>query len=128
MIIFNRNELKNHRLPGRIIQKAVGKNSKSISDKMTIGFASYSNISGPMEPHSHAEETVYIIDAYDAWVRFGSDKKNLGSPIPLKPGSILHIPEYEWHVFEYNKGGYVDIIFIYGQVDSIRPEENNKIK
>jgi hypothetical protein len=36
---------------------------------------------------------------------------------------ILHIPPLEWHVFEYDKGGYLDLVFIYGQVDQIRPED-----
>ncbi|WP_256364494.1 hypothetical protein [Paenibacillus sp. 32O-W] len=36
---------------------------------------------------------------------------------------ILHFPELEWYVFEYDEVGYVDIVFIYGQVTRIRPEE-----
>jgi mannose-6-phosphate isomerase-like protein (cupin superfamily) len=123
MKFFYRNELKKYNLPGRIIQKAVGKDGESTSKKMTVGFANYSAASGPMEPHNHAEETVYIIDAHSGRIRFGSKKDQLGDPITLKPGMILHIPELEWHVFEYNKGGYVDIIFIYGQAVNIRPEE-----
>ena len=123
MKFFHRNELKKYNLPGRIIQKAVGKDGESTSKKMTVGFAHYSVASGPMEPHHHAEETVYIIDTHGGRIRFGSKKDQLGDPIPLKPGIILHIPELEWHVFEYNKGGYVDIIFIYGQTVNIRSEE-----
>ena len=28
--------------------------------------------------------------------------------------STLHIPEGEWHVFEYEEGGSLEILFIYG--------------
>lgn len=90
---------------------------------MTMGFAHYSAASGPMEPHHHAEETVYIIDARDGWVRWGHQKDQLGEPVRLEPGMTLHIPELEWHVFEYGEGGYIDITFFYGQVDNIQPEE-----
>ena len=123
MLILERESLTRHHLPGRVIQKAVGKDSASTSGKMTMGFARYSAASGPMEPHQHAEEIVYIVDAKAGWVRAGSEKDELGQPIPLEPGTTLHIPELEWHVFEYGEGGHVDIIFFYGQVDNIRPEE-----
>jgi hypothetical protein len=76
-----------------------------------------------MEPHHHAEEVVYIIDARDGWMRYGPGKEQLGERVPLHAGMVLHIPSLEWHVFGYEAGGYVDIAFIYGQVDQIRPEE-----
>ena len=41
----------------------------------------------------------------------------------LEPGMTLYFDELEWHVFGYDLGGYVDIIFFYGQVNNIRPEE-----
>ncbi|MCL4466981.1 MAG: hypothetical protein M1401_17715 [Chloroflexi bacterium] len=52
-------------LPGRAVQKVVGKNSVIASGRMTMGFARYSAEAGPMEPHQHAEETVYVIAAQD---------------------------------------------------------------
>ncbi len=88
-----------------------------------MGFATYSERSGAMEPHHHAEEIVCILSAKDGWVRYGAKRDELGEPIPLQAGMTLHIPPLEWHVFEYDKGGHVDIIFFYGQVDNIRPEE-----
>jgi hypothetical protein len=123
MEFFKRSEIKRVTLPGRIIQTAVGKDGFSTSGKMTIGFARYSAESGPMEPHHHAEEVVYVLDAKDGWIRYGPEKGKLGEPIPLEAGMVLHNPPLEWHVFGYDEGGYVDIIFIYGQVDRIRPEE-----
>jgi hypothetical protein len=123
MRYFKREELGVVRLPGRTIQGAVGKDAFSESQKMTVGFARYSAESGPMEPHQHAEEVVYIVDAKGGWVRYGPEKHTLGERISLHPGMILHNPPLEWHVFGYEEGGYVDIVFIYGQVDNIRPEE-----
>lgn len=123
MQIINREDLKKEFLPGRVIQKAVGKDAFSLSGKMTLGYAHYSDESGPMEPYNHAEEIVHIISAENGWVRKGEVKDNLGEIIPLKAGMILHFPPLEWHVFEFEPGGHVDIIFFYGQVDKIRPEE-----
>ena len=120
---FRRNDLEKVMLPGRIIQTAVGKDGFAKSGKMTVGFAHYSAESGPMEPHNHAEEVVYVVDAKDGWVRYGTEKDKLGDPVPLESGMVLHNPPLEWHVFEYEAGGHVDIIFFYGQVENIRPEE-----
>jgi hypothetical protein len=121
--LLKKQEIEKEYLPGRIIQKAVGKDGISTSSKMTVGFARYSEESGPMEPHHHAEETVVVLEAEKAWVRYGDDRDSLSGRIKLENGMILHFEELEWHVFGYDKGGYVEIIFIYGQVNSIRPEE-----
>jgi hypothetical protein len=123
MEIIERGSLEKLHLPGRAVQKAVGKDARSASLKMSMGFARYSEASGPMETHQHAEEIVYIVSAQDGWLRWGSDPEALGTPIPLQEGHTLHIPELEWHVFGFGPGGHVDIIFFYGQVDNIRPEE-----
>ena len=120
-----RNRLRQHNLPGRILQYAVGKDSESVSMKMTMGFATYSSASGIMEPHQHAEEVVYVVRAHDVWIRTGPGKDKLGDSVRLEPSMVLHIPEMEWHVFEYGEGGFIDVIFFYGQIDNIRPEETN---
>jgi hypothetical protein len=122
MQIIGREDLQEIRLPGRVLQKVVGKDGQSRSRKMTMGFAHYSAQSGPMEPHQHAEEICYIIAAKAGWVRFGPSRENLRDRRALRPGMTLHVDELEWHVFEYDDGGFVDIIFFYGQVDNIRPE------
>jgi len=123
MKIFTRDELPIETLPGRQIQKGVGKDALSNSGKITMGFARYSEESGDMEPHHHAEEVCYVLDAKDGWICFGHTKDNLGDRIKLEKGMTIHNPPLEWHVFGFDQGGYVDIIFIYGQVDQIRPEE-----
>ncbi len=123
MEIIARRELQEHRLPGRIIQKAVGKDARSRSSRMTMGFGRYSKENGPMEAHQHAEEICYVVGCCNAWVRFGVAKDELDQKTDLEPEMTLHIPELEWHVFEYAEDGFLDIIFFYGQVDHIRPEE-----
>ncbi|MEA4848119.1 MAG: hypothetical protein VB106_12895 [Clostridiaceae bacterium] len=126
MELIERDQLERLTLPGRIIQKAVGKDGVIKSERMTVGFANYSERSGPMEPHNHAEETVYILNAINGWIRCGDSRDKLGDKIFLKPGMVIHFPPLEFHVFEYDKGGYVDIMYCYGQVDNIRPEEIEK--
>lgn len=123
MILVKRDAIPPQRLPGRIIQSAVGRHSIVESNKMTVGFARYSADSGPMEPHHHAEETIYVVESVKGYVRYGDGKHALGERIPLAAGMVLHFPELEWHVFEYDEDGFVDIVFIYGQVTGIRPEE-----
>lgn len=121
--ILRQSELTGIDLPGRVIHKAVGKDGPVVSKKMTVGFAEYSAKSGPMEPHHHAEETIFVVAAQNGSFRHGEERDRLGEPIALQAGMIIHFDELEWHVFEYGEGGYVKIIFIYGQVDRIRPEE-----
>lgn len=121
--VIDRDQLPRLPLPGRVIQKAVGKDGASNSSRMTMGFAHYSAASGPMEPHHHAEEIVYILAARDGWCRHGPAKDDLPNRLALAAGMVLHIPSLEWHVFEYDAGGAIDLVFFYGQVDNIRPEE-----
>lgn len=110
-------------LPGRSIQRIVGRDAPMASDRMTVGFARYSDESGPMQAHRHAEETVVVLDARDAQVRYGANPEDLSQAIPLEPGLVLHFAELEWHVFTWGNRGYADCLVIYGQVDNIRPEE-----
>ena len=123
MELIERDTVEKQMLPGRALQQAVGKNAHVASKKMSMGFVRYAAESGPMEPHHHAEEIVYVIKSDRAWVRFGPDKDQLGDPIPLETGMTMHFPELEWHVFQYEEGGHLDAIFFYGQVEGIRPEE-----
>ena len=110
-------------LPGRAVQKVVGKSDLITSGKMTMGFATYSGEFGPMEPHQHAEETVYVVSAQQAWVKTGPNAAEMGTAVPLPSGATMHFDEMEWHQFGFEAGGHLDVIFFYGQVDNIRPEE-----
>lgn len=124
MRVINRETMPVDALPGRDLQRAVGKNSASDSDAMTVGYATYSAKSGDMEPHSHAEETVIIMDSNQGEVLWGPTKENLVHSCKLEHGMVLHIPKNEWHVFRYGEGGFVDIVFIYGTSENVRPEDN----
>jgi len=118
--LIKRSDVDGKELPGRWIQLLVGKGeSVSKSTAMTMGFAHYSGKSGPMDPHHHAEEIVYILSAADGWVRNGGfgEKPELGDKVPLEVGMTLHFPEKEWHVFQFDLGGHVDIIFFYSETN-----------
>ena len=121
MELIARKNVTKKSLPGRVIQLVVSQSGAvSQSDIMTMGFAHYSAESGPMDPHRHAEEIVYILDAKDGWTRYGGtgeEPNQLGERVTLKPGMTLHYPKGEWHVFGFDEGGYVDIIFFYSQAD-----------
>jgi len=110
-------------LPGRGIRRFVGRKSSLESEEMTVGTALYADEFGPMEPHNHAEETVYVLESDRAWVRWGSSPEDLPHRIDLEPGVVINTPALEWHVFEWGPGGHLEILFIYGQVDNIRPED-----
>jgi len=125
MRLIRRQDLEEVQLPGRIIQRAVGKDGLSRSTRMTVGFARHSGTTGH-EPHHHAEEFVYILSAQDSRVRYGPSPDHLGSPLAVETGMMLHFPDLEWHVFDIGPGGYVDALFFYGQVDNIRPEDTIK--
>lgn len=117
MKLVKRENVKKKPLPGRVLQLVTGaEGSVSPSDVITMGFARYSVESGPMDPHHHVEEVVYILESVDGYVRhggYGEEPNELGERIPLEPGMTLHFPPDEWHVFEYDEGGHVEIIFMY---------------
>jgi hypothetical protein len=121
MKLIERDDVPKKPLPGRVLQLLVGQEGAvSPSTVMTMGFARYSAESGPMAPHRHAEEIVYILGAQDGWTRYGGtgdEPDELGGPVPLEPGMTLHFPVNEWHVFEFDEGGHVEIIFFYSQSD-----------
>ncbi len=123
MELIRREHVDRQELPGRVIQAVLGKDARLRSGKMTVGFARYSPESGLMEPHQHAEETLYVIEVRAGWVRHGDAPDRLGPTMPLENGMVLHFPELEWHQFGFEPDGLVDVLFCYGQVDNIRPED-----
>lgn len=64
-----------------------------------------------------------MVSSDRGWVRYGGRPEALQRKLALEAGMVLHFDALEWHVFEYDEGGSVEIVFIYGQVDNIRPEE-----
>jgi len=117
MKLVDRKNVNKKPLPGRVLQLVTGgEGAVSSSEVITMGFARYSEESGPMDPHRHVEEVVYILSAKDGYTRFGGfgDEPNeLGERIVLQEGMTLHFPPNEWHVFEFDEGGHLDIIFMY---------------
>ena len=122
MDLRKRAEIKKGILPGRYVQSAVGKDAEIKSDLMSLGWARFTGEYGPMEPHHHAEESIVVVEAKNGYIRFGPEKKQLGERVPVAAGTVLHFPDQEWHVFEYDEGGYVEILYFYAQSDNIRPE------
>jgi hypothetical protein len=123
VIATRRGDVPVVRLPGREIQRIIGREASVASGRMTVGTARYSDAAGPMEPHQHAEECIVVLEASAARVRYGPAPNDLPVVIQLEAGLVLHIPELEWHVFEWDAGGHADCLVIYGQVDNIRPED-----
>ena len=78
MQIIRKSEIPVNPLPGRGVRTAVGKGAPSESTRMTLGWTRYSAEYGPMEPHHHAEETIIVTAAKDAYMRFGPEKDPLG--------------------------------------------------
>ncbi len=117
MNLIRRQNVPLRPLPGRAIQLVVGQqNAASSSELITMGFAHYSSEYGPMSPHRHAEEIVLVLESDRGYVRyggFGDQPTELGERVPLEPDMILHFPENEWHVFEYDEGGHITIAFFY---------------
>ena len=126
MYQMKREELAVRALPGRGIADAVGPNGPVVTTGMNVGFGLYSAEYGPMAPHHHAEECVYIKAADRAWVEYGGEPEHLLHKAPLETGMLLHFPENEWHVFRFEEGGSLEILFIYGSGANARPEDNKK--
>ena len=126
MDFIRKEQLDTHILPGRYIWKAIGKDSTLKSESMTIGFAHFSAVIGAAESHQHAEESIYVLEAHKANIRWGETKDKLAHHLLLERGMLLRIPAQEWHVFVCEENGFLDILFFYGQVDNIRPEERKE--
>lgn len=123
MRYVRRGEVPADALPGRAVQRIVGRGASLASEEMTVGTARYADEFGPMEPHQHAEETVVVLEADRAWVRWGPGQEDLPNRIDLEAGLVINTPAWEWHAFEWEAGGHAEILAIYGQVDDIRPED-----
>ena len=68
---FRRDEVKPSVIPGRAVQRAIGRDGRSRSELMSVGFARFSSAAGTMAPHCHGEEAMYVLGAQDGWVEVG---------------------------------------------------------
>jgi len=100
-------------IPGRAVQRAIGREASSRSELMSVGFARFSAEYGVMQPHRHGEEAMYVLDARDGWIEWGPAEDRLDGRCDLHAGMVLHVRPDEWHVFRHGEGGFVDIVFFF---------------
>jgi hypothetical protein len=110
---FRRDEVAGNPIPGRVVQRAIGRDGRSPSELLSVGFARFSAAAGVMEPHRHGEEAIYVLDARDGWIEWGPAADELDERCDLEAGMVLHIRPDEWHVFRHADGGFIDILFVF---------------
>ena len=116
MKIIKQGEAPTQKLPGRYATRVVGKTDDYYyhSDTLHFGHCLYNESVGPMEPHAHAEECMYILGCKDACIYSGPAKDDMPDCAELAPGMVISMPGGEWHVFRYGAGGFVEILYCYG--------------
>lgn len=99
------------------IKPAVPENTK----KMMAGFARFSYEYGTMDTHMHGFEYMYVIDAYNAIVKYGDDPDALTCVETLHPGDILRPAPGEWHRFDFlTDDGYVDFLNFFAELSDTK--------
>jgi len=107
MEYFRRQDAVEVNASGRLIQRVFGKNSACEIDN-----AKY----GKMYCHFHEDEIIYVLDAKDAYVKYGELQDNMPNRKELQAGDVLRFRNGECHVFKFtSKDGYLDIIFYFSQ-------------
>jgi hypothetical protein len=121
--VLKRTDLDPVKLAGRTLQKAVGgpcEGTVTIT-RMTVGFARYSERSDGTAPSRRGDD---LHRRRPEWLHPpGTAPDQRGDRVQPEAGMILHFAELEWHVFEWDEDGHIDALFIYGQVDNIRPDQ-----
>ncbi len=117
MELIVRKDVPEQLLPGRFMQKIVGKTEDGyLSDSriLNIGYCRYCAEAVPHgAPHARRG------DGADPLLRqsLGALRAQQGRPAqqdPVGKGHDAPYPPREWHVFEYEEGGSLEILFIYG--------------
>ena len=118
MQIINRKDIPGKVFPGRTRWPAFGSEEAAFQiDDASVGFARFSLEAGPMEPHKHENEILYVLDCKDAFMLYG-DTKDVQSKQPLQVGDIFRMKEGEWHCFSFeNQEGYLEMITFYATAD-----------
>lgn len=107
---------------GRNITKIIEKGGVVESKNITMGIAEFSNAIGPMLPHKHGEEGIYVLEAVNCWTRRGDTADTLEERHPVETGMVLRYLEDEWHIFEFEGEGYLRIVFFFGTGSIERPK------
>jgi hypothetical protein len=110
---FRRDDVEPGVVPGRAVQRAIGREGRSHSELVSLGFARFSAAHGEMPPHCHGEEAMYVLDARDGWIEYGPAEDELRGRRALAAGMVLHVAAGEWHVFRHAPDGFVDILFVF---------------
>lgn len=64
-----------------------------------------------MKPHYHEDEIMYVVDAKDAFVRYGDAPDQMTSKDSLIKGDIIRARNGEWHIFEFgSEDGFLELI------------------
>lgn len=121
MECLKQSELKSNMLPGRIVQEAVGKNGPAFTAAMRVCICEYCARAGKMQPHRHIEESVFVTECDRAWVRYGSTEACADGKVMLEEGMVMHFPDWEWHVFEYEEGGMLKLVCFYASTEDRTP-------
>ena len=121
MKIINKGEAPTQKLQGRYATRIVGKTDDYYyhSDTLHFGHCLFRGDTGPMTPHAHAEECMYILDCKDAWILSGPSQDDMPDRAELEPGMVISMPAAEWHVFRYKEGGFVEILYCYGDTTEL---------
>ncbi len=100
---------------GRKTWRVFGASSALVQSQQLQGaYATFSPEFGAMDSHFHEYEYMYVIDAKDAYVRFGQTPDGLDNLHALRPGDILRPHDGEWHRFDFgSEDGYVDFFNLF---------------
>lgn len=100
-------------MQGRTTSIAIGAEGFAAigTDDAFAGYATFAPKYGVMKPHYHENEIMYIVEAKDAFVRFGDSPDNMVKRYELHAGEIIRARNGEWHIFEFSdETGFLDII------------------
>lgn len=119
MNFYSKNEAVVQHRKGRTVYAVFEEAGKLCSENLVMGFARFDSA---MDPHQHVEECMYVVDCYQAYARCGESKDTLGERHAIQPGMFMWADQDEWHVFEFEDGGFMDIIFCLPRQSFVRPE------
>ena len=104
--------LKEIQMLGRANRAAFGdERVAAVPADCFMGYATFAPKYGKMKPHYHEDEYMYIVDAKDAYVLYGSTKDSMDIREDLHAGEIIRATEGEWHMFDFDsEEGFLSII------------------
>ena len=98
---------------GRTTNAAFGKEgvAKIATTDCFVGYATFSPKYGKMKPHYHEDEIMYVVDAKNAFVRYGDAQDHMINVDALQKGDIIRARNGEWHIFEFDgEDGFLELV------------------